>query len=160
MSKCPCGSGKTFALCCEPYLTGNKQAPTAEAQMRARYSAYTTANMAYIESTHSPKTRDSLDIDSSREWAEESDWLGLEIVQTENGGKSDNDGTVEFIARYRQNGEEHTHHEVSSFVKEMGRWYFLDGAPPRKTVVRESPKVGRNDPCPCGSGKKYKKCCG
>ena len=160
MSKCPCGSGKTFARCCEPYLTGNAQAPTAEAQMRARYTAYTTANMAFIESTHSPKTRDSLELESSRKWAEESEWLGLEIVSTDKGGTPDTEGTVEFIARYIQDGHEEKHHEISSFVKDGGRWYFMDGGSPRQTVVREEPKIGRNDPCPCGSGKKYKKCCG
>jgi SEC-C motif-containing protein len=87
--------------------------------------------------------------------------LGLEICSTEQGGVDDNDGLVEFIASYRENGVVRSHHEISRFKREAGRWYYVDGdAPKVETYVKEQPKVGRNDPCPCGSGKKYKKCCG
>ena len=69
-------------------------------------------------------------------------------------------GRPEFVARYRTKGELQEHHEIATFVKEEGRWYFLDATTPAaETFVREAPKVGRNDPCPCGSGKKFKKCC-
>ena len=159
MAQCPCGSKKSYSLCCEPFLNGSKIPSTAEALMRSRYTAYTKAEIPYIESTHDPATRDSLDIESTRSWAAESEWLGLEIVATENGGKNDTKGTVEFKARYKQDGEEVVHHEYSSFVKQDGSWFFHDGHTPSATVVRESPKIGRNDPCPCGSGKKFKKCC-
>jgi SEC-C motif-containing protein len=68
---------------------------------------------------------------------------------------------VEFRAMYTANGEFCNHHEVSRFVKEPDGWKFADGELVGETpIVREEPKVGRNDPCPCGSGKKYKKCCG
>ena len=160
MSKCPCGSGKSFSACCDPFLRGEKQPSTAEAMMRSRYSAYTTGNIAYIETTHDPATRDSLDLDSTEEWARNSEWLGLEIIRTEGGGPKDEEGIVEFKASYRHEGEDVVHHEESSFVRRDGSWYFHDGHTPSATVVRESPKIGRNDPCPCGSGKKYKKCCG
>ena len=160
MSNCPCGSGKSFTACCDPFLRGEKKPSTAEAMMRSRYCAYTMNNTAYIESTHDPATRDSLDLDSTEEWARDSEWLGLEIVRTEEGGPKDEAGIVEFKASYRQEGEDVVHHEESSFVKRDGAWYFHDGHTPSATVVRESPKIGRNDPCPCGSGRKYKKCCG
>jgi SEC-C motif-containing protein len=160
MSQCPCGSGKSFSACCEPYLTGAADAPTAEALMRSRYTAYTLNKTAYIESSHDPETRDSLDLEATGRWAGESEWLGLKILRTEAGGKKDDRGIVEFEARYRQNGEEVLHHEESIFIRRGGTWFFYDGHKPSLTVVREEPKVGRNDPCPCGSGKKYKKCCG
>ena len=160
MSACPCGSGSEYSACCAPYITGQKQAATAETLMRSRYTAYVKNKISYIESTHDPATRDSLDLDATEEWARDSEWLGLEILAVEGGGAKDETGTVEFKARFTQEGEELVHHELSQFVKKEERWYFSDGHKPSTTVVRESPKVGRNDPCPCGSGRKYKKCCG
>jgi SEC-C motif domain protein len=68
---------------------------------------------------------------------------------------------VEFVARYRMGGAEHAHHERATFQRHDGRWYFEDGDIVKaRPVVREAPKVGRNEPCPCGSGKKFKKCHG
>ena len=86
---------------------------------------------------------------------------GLEIVETTEGGPDDDTGTVEFIAKFKQNGQEIKHHELASFEKIDGKWIFMDGEVPKpKQVIRETQKVGRNEPCPCGSGKKFKKCCG
>ena len=83
---------------------------------------------------------------------------GLEIVAAK-GGPDDSEGQVEFIARFREKGVKKAHHELAEFKKEAGRWYFTDGkSAPQRPLV--SAKVGRNDPCSCGSGKKYKKCCG
>lgn len=160
MSDCPCGTGKTFEACCGPFIRGELPAPTAEAMMRSRYTAYTQARIDYIAETHDPETRDEYDPEGSREWAEKSEWLGLEILATEGGGADDNEGKVEFEARYRNEGGEQEHRERSLFRRHEGAWYFTSGdiLGPR-TVRLEGPKVGRNDPCPCGSGKKYKKCC-
>lgn len=129
--------------------------------MRARYTAYTRVDTAYLMATLHPSCREEGDEESARRWAEEAEWQGLEIVATEDGGPSDTEGMVEFIARFRtQKSGPMAHHEVSLFVKEDGRWLFKEGhTPTPETVRREGPKVGRNDPCPCGSGKKYKKCC-
>jgi SEC-C motif-containing protein len=160
MAKCPCGSEKTYAKCCQPYIQGESLPPSAESLMRSRYSAYVKQNIDYLVETHMPERRDDLDIPGTKEWAENADWLGLEIIRCEEGGPDDETGLVEFKARYSQDGEEITHHEVSNFRKTDGRWYFEEGFPARDTYVRPGPKVGRNDPCPCGSGKKYKKCCG
>ena len=69
-------------------------------------------------------------------------------------------GTVEVVAEYFEKGRRNRHHEIAQFRREDGAWYFYDGqAPTPQTVVRTGPKVGRNEPCPCGSGRKYKKCC-
>jgi SEC-C motif-containing protein len=129
--------------------------------MRSRYTAYTMGEVDYIVETHVPDGRDSVDRDGAAKWAEESTWDGLEIVTTEAGGPDDDEGMVEFIARYSMEGAGFVHHERSTFKKIDGRWYYEDGEMVKKQPKRrETPKVGRNEPCPCGSGKKYKKCHG
>lgn len=159
MAQCACGSEKSYSECCEPYIKGKKPAPTAVALMRSRYSAFAKGEMDYIYNTHHESTRGELDMDSVKTWALDSEWLGLEIRETEKGGEQDAEGKVEFKCKFIFNGQEQTHHELSTFVKEKGQWYFVDGALRNNTVRRNTPKVGRNDPCPCGSGKKAKKCC-
>lgn len=128
--------------------------------MRSRYAAYTRADIDYVERTTAPEARGDFDRDGSLAWAKQSEWLGLEIVSTRDGGADDKTGVVEFIARYKVNGHETTHHEISEFRRDGKQWYFVDGKLVRDPVVNVEPRVGRNDPCPCGSGKKYKKCCG
>jgi SEC-C motif-containing protein len=157
---CPCGSGKPYADCCEPYISGAVRPDTAEQLMRSRYSAYAKVNMDYLHDTLHPDHRQDHDRNAARRWAEESDWLGLTIVATEDGQAGDKQGVVEFRASYREKGKNHVLHEVSRFENIDGQWYYVDGEHPRPTTVRNEQKVGRNDPCPCGSGKKYKKCCG
>ncbi|WP_028973999.1 YchJ family protein [Spirochaeta cellobiosiphila] len=160
MDKCPCGSGKDYSKCCSPYLTGEMLPPTAETLMRARYTAYVKHNIDFIEDTHGLDERDQLSVEETRKWAEESTWLGLQIVNVQKGSINDKEGVVEFIASYEQQGIKHDHHETSRFIKKEGKWYFKEGEVKPTTVIRTGVKVGRNDPCPCGSGKKYKKCCG
>ena len=169
---CPCGSNLKFESCCEPFLKGTSSPDTAEKLMRSRYSAFVNGNIEYLKNTLVPESRSDFDINETRKWAESAKWKGLKILSTKNGTAEDKKGTVEFIATYEFDGEGLDHHEVSTFRKsDSGHWYFVDGDshthkegedPHHKpqTIQRESPKVGRNDPCPCGSGKKYKKCCG
>ena len=159
MAHCPCGSNKQFKDCCEPALLGTVLPSTAEALMRSRYTAYTKHLVDFIYRSHHPSTRDNLDLEQVKQWSEQSTWQGLEILHTEAGGPMDNRGIVEFKASYQQDGKDYEHHEVSTFEKVEGQWFFKDGQTPVRTVERAAPKVGRNDPCPCGSGKKYKKCC-
>ena len=161
MESCPCGSGSIYPECCEPFVSGMHKPSTAEALMRARYTAYTRKKIEYIHQTHHPQTRDQHDMEEARKWAENSEWLGLEVVSTEAGGPGDSEGTVEFIARYQVDDEEVEHHELSQFKRVDDEWFFHDGKMiGQEPIRREEPKVGRNDPCPCGSGKKFKKCCG
>jgi len=157
---CPCGSGKDFTDCCKPFIDGEALPATAEQLMRSRYSAYVTVNVDYIHDTLHPDHRDDHDQNAAKKWAEESDWLGLDIISTRDGGENDEQGVVEFRASYREKGKNHALHEISRFEKVDGRWVYVDGELPKPETVRNSQKVGRNDPCPCGSGKKYKKCCG
>jgi SEC-C motif domain protein len=161
MAMCPCGSGKSYAECCEPLIGGERTAQSAEALMRSRYSAYVNHDIDYVYDTLHPKKRHGFNRKESEQWASRSEWVSLEVLRTENGGPQDRSGVVEFIARYRQKDKPFQHHEVAEFVKEDERWYFWDGTTPKiEQSVRRGPKIGRNDPCVCGSGKKYKKCCG
>ena len=156
-ASCPCSSGRNFAQCCAPYLSGGVLPLTAETLMRSRYSAYATGNVDYLRETLLPGTREDFDRDAALKWAESSEWTGLDIRWTEAGGPSDETGAVEFVARFTRDGQASLHHETSRFEKRDGRWYFVDGISGSRPRI--APKVGRNDPCICGSGKKYKKCC-
>lgn len=156
--ECPCLSQKKYVECCEPLHKGEKNAETAEELMRSRYAAFVQNEIDYVISTHHPETRETVDRKEIEEWSKNSDWKGLEILGTQNGEPSDEEGVVDFIARYEVDGEEVEHKERSLFKKADGSWFFYNAAS-LDPVKREGPKVGRNDPCPCGSGKKYKKCC-
>lgn len=161
MSQCPCGSGAEYNECCEPYIRGEKNPETAELLMRSRYSAYVNVEIDYLFETLHPDNREDHDAKNARDWAQSSDWMGLEILSTEKGAADDTEGVVEFCATYRQKGARLKHHELATFKKLDDKWYFEDGAQVKpEQVKREGKKVGRNEPCPCGSGKKYKKCCG
>lgn len=146
---CPCGSGIPYRYCCEPFHSGERFASSAEALMRSRFSAYLLKLSDYLADTWHPSTRPAL-LDISKD---DTQWQRLVIVATELGEASDSEGVVEFAAYY-QGGQLH---ERSRFLKEEGQWFYLDGdILPPVTAAR----VGRNDPCPCGSGKKFKECCG
>ena len=127
--------------------------------MRARYSAFVTGAIDFVvDSTHS-STQKEIDRSFITEWSQSSTWKGLEILET----KAINDDTalVSFEARYEQGGKEQNHREKSLFEREDGKWRFVTGDELKNPTVRyEQPRPGRNDPCPCGSGKKYKKCHG
>ncbi len=163
---CPCGSEKEYSVCCELYISGAKVAPTPEALMRSRYTAYAKGVEPYLKETLAPESRGDYDPNAVKEWSQKSEWLGLTIESA----KGD---TVEFTAKYKTNEKVVEHHEVSKFKKIGERWYFLSGDShvheegkghehhhePIAPIKREGEKVGRNDPCACGSGKKFKKCC-
>ncbi len=158
---CACGLGESIETCCGPYLKGDAFPETAEALMRSRYTAFTVADVDYIIKTHDPDTADQVDRENTEEWARKSEWLGFELVSKDKGEAADDFGTIEFVAKYKLKGVTIDHRERATFRKHNGRWVFVDGeqvaGPP---IKRDAPKVGRNDHCPCGSGKKYKKCCG
>jgi SEC-C motif-containing protein len=161
MADCPCCSGLAYEECCAPYLDGKNIAPTAEALMRSRYSAYATGNIDHIRRTMHRSARSQFDEESARNWSTQSEWLGLEIVSAKGGGPDDTEGSVEFVARYKRVSAEETHHEIAQFKRENGKWYFVSGKiAGQTTFVRANPKIGRNEPCTCGSGRKFKKCCG
>ena len=157
---CPCGSGAAFAECCEPIIKGTRESKTAEELIRARYSAFVTHAIDFVvASTHS-RTRKEIDLSFIREWSETSTWRGLEILDTRQVNESK--AFVSFEARFTTAaGEDQIHREKSLFERENGEWKFVTGDELKNPTVRyETPPPGRNDPCPCGSGKKFKKCHG
>ena len=161
MDKCPCHSGQDYAACCGPIISGEIPAASPEALMRARYSAHAkTATKFLLESLHPSIRGDEKEPEQDRYEQLQNDisWDGLEILEASDDGET---GQVEFIAKYSIQNYPQSHKERATFVKEDGQWYYLDGeVEGHVTYRRENPKVGRNDPCPCGSGKKFKKCCG
>jgi len=159
METCPCDSGEPYADCCKSIITGKRSAETAEQLMRARYTAHAKVEVDFLFNSTHPDHRQGYDHAGTRRWAEKADWLDLEIISVSGGGAKDTTGEVEFIARFRDKGGIRSHHERGRFKHEKKSWYFTEGE-----MVKPKPlsvaKTGRNDPCPCGSGKKYKKCCG
>ncbi|MBL7664823.1 MAG: YchJ family protein [Bacteriovoracaceae bacterium] len=160
MELCPCDSGESYQNCCAPLHKNKAKAKTPEALMRARYCAYVTADIEFIAKTQTT-SNENFDAAAAMKWAKESKWKGLKIIKTSIAPKKDQ-GMVEFVAHYQdQNEKNFYHHEISDFVFRNDQWLFDKG-----TIVgldpikRSQPKVGRNDDCPCGSGKKFKKCCG
>lgn len=128
--------------------------------MRSRFSAFVVGDLDYIESTHAKEVRDDFNRSAAESTAKSVEWVSLAILNTTGGESGDDEGTVEFAARFKKDGEMHVHHELATFKTEDGRWVYVDGTMNPKGAPRRVEKIGRNDPCPCGSGKKYKKCCG
>ncbi len=159
--QCPCCSDKPFADCCEPVIQGKRKAATASELMRSRYSAYATGAIDWVVESQIPEGREYTDRKATEEWSRRSEWKGLEVLERTQGEEGDTEGFVEFKAYYELGGEEITHHEVASFRNVDGTWYFVDGVEVKpRPFTRVERKVGLNEPCPCGSGKKFKKCCG
>ena len=159
MNSCPCGSGRLLEACCGQYFE-TLSAPTALALMRSRYTAHVIGKSQYLADTLSTKQRADFDIEEFENAHSKLTWTGLEIRATTDGGVDHEIGTVEFVARCRDKDGPGIHHELSTFIREDGRWVFDDAVPNPKPTTRQVNKVGRNELCPCGSGKKYKKCCG
>ena len=150
ISNCPCGSGNPLVQCCGRYHAGTP-APCAEQLMRSRYSAYVLGLVDYLVATTLPAQQAHLDRAAIAAWSAQSTWLGLEVESREVFGGKPEHAQVTFIARWHDENGEHSHRECSAFVQHEGHWYFIDPTAPLK--------AGRNDPCPCGSGQKFKKCC-
>lgn len=146
--ECPCGSGAEYQHCCAPLHQKASLAETAESLMRSRYSAYVLQLSDYLRYSWHPQTRPEGEFDGNTRWQ------GLEIVQTRLGQSGDKLAYVEFIARFTTNEGEGSLHELSRFQRFDGRWVYVDGE-----INPQKSGVGRNAPCPCGSGRKYKQCC-
>jgi SEC-C motif-containing protein len=119
--------------------------------MRSRYSAYVLGDIDYLLATTLPAQQSDLDRSAIEQWSAQSTWLGLEVESSQVIGGQPEHAFVTFIARWHDSHGEHSHRERSAFVQNSGRWYFID-----PTVGLHA---GRNDPCPCASGQKFKKCC-
>lgn len=161
MELCPCGSEIAYSDCCEPIINQTVKASTAEKLMRARYTAYAKTEVAFILSSTIEDKRKECDQNAIRSWSEKSIWHKLEILSTEKGTPEDDEGLVEFVAHFSEGGIRKNYHEKGIFKKVDGCWQYVDGEiQKQKPFTRNDTKINRNDPCSCGSGKKFKKCCG
>jgi len=166
---CPCGSAIPYPECCGLYHSGMASAPTAEALMRSRYAAFALNKMDYILATQRLENEDESEIGIEDNSNALTLWTRLEILAAEQGQTSDETGTVTFRAYFQEGTHKGELSEKSWFKKEEGQWLYVAGEhdiKPVSSVKTTPPKnarpknIGRNDPCSCGSGKKFKKCCG
>lgn len=126
---CPCSSGAPYSVCCGPWHAGLPEgvfAPTPEALMRSRYTAYALGLIDYLLATWHPSTAPGeLELAPVK-------WLGLDVLQAQASGDA---GVVEFVARCRDAGRAQRMHEISRFVRHGQRWYYIDG----QIIEREQP---------------------
>ncbi|WP_027467505.1 YchJ family protein [Deefgea rivuli] len=123
VAPCPCGRATTYELCCGVYHAGIA-APTPESLMRSRYSAYVLGLADYLQATWHPSTR-AAELDLSADAGVK--WLGLKVDFAIETGEDGNEGEVHFVARYKVGGKAHRLSEHSRFVRENGRWFYVDG---------------------------------
>ena len=162
---CPCGSQRTYSQCCGTLHSGKALAASAEALMRSRYSAFVQKNSDYLIRTHcdsnvSLNSEESIlkkqqEIESSFNHQQ---WLSLRIIHANAGRNVDITSTVEFVAFFTQPSAHRQDmiieqlHELSYFKKINQAWFYTHGK------ILPPIKIGRNEPCPCGTGKKFKQC--
>ncbi|MCP3127350.1 YchJ family protein [Shewanella sp. KJ2020] len=155
---CPCGSTKNYQDCCKPlhiHVDGGEQiADSPEQLMRSRYCAFVLKNFDYIIKTHHPDFLEDLTL-ASLQSGPHPHWLGLDVLDSREqlDASGQREGTVTFKAWYKLEGEIDAIYECSEFVHQQGRWYYTQGRQMRTKLP------GRNDPCVCHSGKKFKQCC-
>ena len=122
---CPCESGLVYAGCCRELHSGRVLAHSALQLMRSRYSAFTLGNADYLVKSWHPDTRPaSVTIDESQRW------IGLKIKTVSHRGTGEDEGSVEFVARYKVQGKAYRVQENSRFRRLDGQWYYLDGERP------------------------------
>ncbi|QPG04453.1 YchJ family protein [Salinimonas marina] len=149
--RCYCCSSLLYADCCEPIVDKHEAASTAEALMRSRFTAYCLQKYQYIVDTYSADERAGLIAEDIAKSAADTRWFALNINETNTAAQ-----TVEFSAFFFEKNKTGKLHETSEFVLENNQWRYRSG-----TIHNDSGmmKIGRNDPCPCLSNKKFKQCC-
>jgi len=145
---CPCQSGLDYSACCSPFHHQASGPDSAEKLMRSRYSAFCLGEVDYLLDTLPPSKRQPDEREALLESIKETRWLGLKVLNHKPSGDR---AVVEFVAFY-EDAPFSQLHERSRFTREAGRWYYHDG------LFLPAIKLGRNEPCFCGSGKKLKHC--
>lgn len=153
---CLCGSELNYQDCCHLYHKGIKTPSTAEKLMRSRFTAYAMQKNDYLIETWAISKRPK-QINFEKE---EAQWQRLEIIKTKKGQLNDSRGIVEFKAYFLSKGTPSVMNEISRFTKTGGRWFYLDGQVKSVNLINKSDNQGKNAACSCGSGKKFKRCCG
>lgn len=149
-SLCPCNSDLLYTECCQPLHQHKRHADNAENLMRSRFSAFKLGLVDYLLDTLHPSKRHHGEREALQKSVSNTQWLGLKIIDHK---QANNLAEVEFVAFYQDEPVGQLH-ERSRFTREAGRWFYHDG------LFLPPVKLGRNDPCFCGSGKKYKNCHG
>ncbi|HKJ54340.1 MAG TPA: YchJ family protein [Gammaproteobacteria bacterium] len=146
---CPCRSGRHFDRCCGRFISHEATPENAQQLMRSRYSAYVLGEAGYLHDSWHPEYRPAdCSVDPGIRW------LGLDIIASSADGDR---AQVEFEARLLIDGRVDTIHEISDFLRLEDRWFYTRG---EQLAARfASWKPARNEPCPCGSGNKFKRCC-
>jgi len=142
---CICGLDREYEVCCGSILAHKREAKTPEELMRSRYTAYVESNARYLLLSTVVENQYPDDVELIEDFSSQVEWLKLDILKT----VAD---TVEFKAYYKDATQIQVLHETSNFIQEGGIWKYKDGE-------LYNSKIERNEPCPCGSGKKYKRCC-
>ena len=144
---CPCCSKKSFDDCCKDFLTDIDIPSTPESLMRSRFTAFVSGNVDYLYQTSSEALKQQISQKELQQTCDAFQFVYLEILKC-------NKSTVEFIAHLLLGNEHHKLHEHSTVIKENQLWKYDSG------TLYDTPvnKLGRNDQCPCASGKKFKKC--
>ncbi len=122
--KCPCCSQNEYKVCCEPFILGEDNPPTAERLMRSRYTAFAVKAYDYLEETTDPQTTSEFDHAGNRDWGDTVKFVKLEIIRAD---EIKNKATLEFVAHFNKDGVDLTHHEISKFRQQGGVWFFREG---------------------------------
>ncbi|QZT38545.1 SEC-C domain-containing protein [Halosquirtibacter xylanolyticus] len=157
---CVCGKVEDYNSCCGRFISRKEKANSPEALMRSRYTAFSLGEVEYILDTErlaKPNTLAGL-----KQWCENITYTKLEVISSKEEGEK---GEVRFKAYYKEGFEQTILEERSQFIKEADQWLYVSGDAKTEMVdvmtgISSSRKMGRNEPCWCGSGKKFKKCCG
>ena len=152
-SLCPCGSQLSYQQCCQPIISGSQAASSAEQLMRSRFSAFSLKEVDYLMQSWAGQKRVETERSALQQWCEQTKFIRLDIIDHYDGSHPCQ-AFVEFKATYLFNNKFEVLHETSEFIQAQNRWFYLDG----NTAVYPL-AVGRNDLCPCQSGKKSKRCC-
>ncbi len=152
---CPCGTGKTLAACCWPIIRQERKPATAEELMRSRFTAHVARDWAHLHRTYLETSKEPY-VAKGDEMAQ--NWTRLVIHAHEPGIRPDT-AYVDFTAYYKEGDAEKSLQERAEFRRDEGSWIYVRPVRQGPAPIKSQAKVGRNDPCPCGSGKKHKQCC-
>ena len=162
-SLCACDSSLSYTDCCRRFHSRQMKPDSAEQLMRSRYSAFSMGSQGvagmceYLLDTHYPSQRSANELAELQQAFSQDQWIKLKILHCEHGTATDTDGTVEFVAFFRNRhvpDQVHQLHESSNFIREEGQWFYFSGK------ILPNINIKRNEPCWCGSTKKYKLCHG
>lgn len=128
--------------------------------MRSRYTAYATGDVDYLQQTCGGEALLGFNRNDLLRSMRTTQWLRLDILATDAGGAADDAGSVTFRARFLEQGRIGVLEERSDFRRLGGQWRYIRGEASVGPDGEGAARIGRNDPCPCGSGRKFKKCHG